>query len=57
MGQSTRRIQQQQDSLLEEMGRIRVMRRGTVSRQQYLERCARKEGTCGFRGKAITRSD
>jgi hypothetical protein len=44
MGQSTREIQQQQDSLLEEMGRIRVMRRGTVSRQQYRERRARKEG-------------
>jgi len=44
MDQSTRQIQQQQDSLLEEMGRIRMMRRGTVSRQQYLERCARKEG-------------
>jgi len=44
MDQSTRQIQQQQDALLEQMGKIRVMRRGTVSRQQYLERCARKDG-------------
>ena len=44
MNNSMRQIKQQQDAALKEMGEIRVMRRGTLSRQEYRQRRARKGG-------------
>lgn len=42
-------IEQQQQAVWEEMGRIRVMRRGTLSQQRYPQRRARRggHGACG----------
>jgi hypothetical protein len=47
--QTVQQIRQRQDALLEAMGAIRVMRRGTVSEQRYAERRQRKggAGACG----------
>jgi hypothetical protein len=44
MDQATHRIERQQDALLDEMAKVRAMRRGTLSPQHYAERRARKEG-------------
>ncbi len=41
---SRQSIQKRQDALLEEMGRIRVMRRGTISKQEYRGRKQRRKG-------------
>jgi len=42
-------ITQRQKALLEDMGRIRVMRRGTLSQQRYAQRQKRRggRGACG----------
>jgi len=44
VSKTTDRIRQKQDDLLEQMGRIRVMRRGTVSQQHYPQRRKRRAG-------------
>jgi len=44
MQHDARNIQKRQDALLKEMGRIRVMRRGTLSKQEYKGRKQRKNG-------------
>ena len=41
---SAREIAQKQESILQKMAQIRVMQRGTVSRQTYPERASRNEG-------------
>lgn len=41
----TREVEQQQNALLDQMRTLRVMRRGTLSRQEYSQRRARKQGT------------
>lgn len=45
MDATTREIEQQQNVLVDQMRTLRVMRRGTLSRQEYLQRRARKQGT------------
>ena len=45
MKQTTQQIEQRQDILVEQMSRICVMRRGTVSEQHYSARRKRKGGT------------
>lgn len=49
MDQEQRDIVQRQQALLEDMRRIRVMRRGTLSQQRYTERQERRggRGACG----------
>jgi len=49
MDQEQKDIVQRQEALLKEMGGIRVMRRGTLSGQQYPQRRARRagHGACG----------
>jgi hypothetical protein len=44
MDHNERRIDEQQQGVLEQMGRIRVMRRGTLSQQEYGQRRERKGG-------------
>jgi len=44
MSQTVQQILTQQDKLLERIAQIRVMERGTVSRQSYPERARRKQG-------------
>jgi len=44
MDREEQRIEGQQRALLEEMGRIRVMRRGTLSQQRYAQRQTRRGG-------------
>jgi len=44
MNQPAATLIQQQDTLLEAMRQTRVMRRGTLSSQQYPQRRARKDG-------------
>lgn len=41
---SIKEITEKQESILQKMAQIRVMQRGTVSRQTYPERASRKEG-------------
>jgi len=45
MQQTIEQIEQRQDAVVEQMSRIRVMRRGTVSEQHYQGRRKRKGGT------------
>ena len=45
MDATTREVEQQQNALLDQMRTLRVMRRGTLSHQEYPERRARKLGT------------
>jgi len=44
MHKSTQDIRQEQEALLAQMAQTRVMRRGSISRQEYAERRARKGG-------------
>ena len=44
MDATSREIQRQQNALLDQMRTLRVMRRGTLSHQEYPERRARKQG-------------
>ena len=44
MDATAREIQRRQNALLDQMRTLRVMRRGTVSHQEYLQRRARKQG-------------
>lgn len=44
MTRSAQQITKRQNEILEAIGRIRVMRRGTLSRQAYAERAKRKNG-------------
>jgi hypothetical protein len=44
MDKQKQQLNQQQDALLEQMGQIRVMCRGTLSAQEYPARRARKDG-------------
>lgn len=44
MSKSMRNMERRQNEVLEAMGQIRVMERGTLTPQKYLERAARKEG-------------
>ena len=45
MDAATREIERQQNALLDQMRTLRVMRCGTLSRQEYAQRLARKQGT------------
>lgn len=45
MDAKTREIERQQDALLDQMRTLRVMRRGTLSYQEYPQRRTRKQGT------------
>mgnify|MGYP001559458562 CR=1 FL=1 len=49
MKSTTQQIRQRQNAVLEEISRIRVMRRGTLSEQHYAQRRERKggAGACG----------
>lgn len=44
MSQSAHEIARKQERILQELAQIRVMQRGTVSRQTYPERARRNEG-------------
>ena len=44
MYMSVKQIVQRQEEVLQAMGRIRVMRYGTITKQSYLQRAGRKEG-------------
>ena len=44
MSKSARQIVNSQEQIIEAMGRIRVMRRGTLSQQAYPERAKRNNG-------------
>ena len=44
MSMSAQQIVKRQNEILEAIGRVRVMRRGTLSRQTYAERAKRKHG-------------
>jgi hypothetical protein len=45
MDATTREIEQQQNAILDQMRTLRVMRRGMLSHQEYLQRRARNQGT------------
>jgi len=44
MSNAVQQIIQRQDQILQAMGRIRTMERGTITRQSYPERAGRKNG-------------
>lgn len=44
MSMSTQQIVERQEEILKSMSRIRLMERGTVSRQRYADRAKRKDG-------------